>query len=307
MSSLLAAIAAVVVMLLQAGTPAVTVQAGTAVRPETTTVGQHFIATIRVRVPVGYQVRFPARPDSSAQVDSAGPVLRTDSTAGGYTESTANYVLAAWDTGGQRLGLDSVTVVGPQGERLAALSGLQVYVRSVLPRDTTLRQPKPFRPAVPITPFNWLPWLIAAAVLALAAILWLVWRAWRRRAARGLTPLERAEREFDRIESERLIEAGESERYVVAMVAVLRIYIATVVESAAQSATTRELATALGPHTVVPVQRLIGILDTTDLIKFARRRSTPERAREIGLEARRIVAEVAAALQAAENAARKAA
>ena len=111
MSSLFALIASFVMMLTQAGPSRVDIQAGTAVRPETTTVGQHFIATIRVRVPVGYQIRFPARPDSAAQVDSAGPMVRTDSTAGGYTESTANYVLAAWDTGGQRLGRDSVTVV----------------------------------------------------------------------------------------------------------------------------------------------------------------------------------------------------
>ena len=282
-------------------------QACTAVRPETTTGGQHFIATIRVRVPSGTQVKFPARPDSSAHVDSAGPVSRTDSNAGGFTESTANYVLAAWDTGSQRLGLDSVTVITSAGERLAALNGFQVYVRSVLPRDTALRQPKPFRPLIAVTAFNWRPWLIAAAAAVLLAILIFVWRNWRRRLARGLTPLQLAERDFARIESQRLIESGETERYAVEMVGVLRLYLASVVPDAAQSATTHELAGTLRRTTVVPVQRLIDLLDATDLIKFARERSTADRAREIGAGARRIVTETHAALEAAAAAEAKAA
>lgn len=302
-------IIALVALLLQglAPPPRGQVQVGTAVRPETTTVGQHFVATIRVRVPVGTQLRFPARPDSSAQADSAGAVTRTDVTANGFTESTVNYVLAAWDTGAQRLGLDSVTVITPAGERLAALNGFQVYVRSVLPRDTSLRQPKPFRPVVAVTAFNWLPWLIAAAVVALATIMLLIWRNWRRRVARGLTPLQLAERDFARIESQRLIESGETERYAVEMVGVLRVYLANVVPAAAQSATTHELAVRLRHTAVMPVQRVIDLLGAADLIKFARERSTAQRAREIGAEARRIVVETSAALDVASTVTAKAA
>ena len=282
-------------------------QVGTAVRPETTTVGQHFVATIRVRVPAGTQVRFAARPDSAAQVDSAGAVTRKDVTANGFTESTVSYVLAAWDTGSQRLGLDSVTVITPSGERLAALNGFRVYVRSVLPADTALRKPKPFRPVIAVKAFNWLPWLIAGVAAALAAILIWIWRRWRRRAMRGLTPLELAERDFARIESQRLIESGETERYAVEMVAVLRAYLASVVPAATRSATTRELADALRHVTVVPVQRLIGLLDATDLIKFARERATAPHAADIGAEARRIVTETSTAMDAAAAAAAAAA
>ena len=297
---MMAILGALVALLLQAAMPAAQVQAGTAVRPETTTVGQHFIATIRVRVPSGTQVKFPARPDSSAHVDSAGPVSRTDSNAGGFTESTANYVLAAWDTGSQRLGLDSVTVITSAGERLAALNGFQVYVRSVLPRDTALRQPKPFRPLIAVTAFNWRPWLIAAAAAVLLAILIFVWRNWRRRLARG-------DQHHQDDQAQRLIESGETERYAVEMVGVLRLYLASVVPDAAQSATTHELAGTLRRTTVVPVQRLIDLLDATDLIKFARERSTADRAREIGAGARRIVTETHAALEAAAAAEAKAA
>lgn len=304
---MIAIITALLVFLIQAGSPGVQVQAGTAVRPETTTVGQHFVATIRVRVPARTQVTFPGRPDSAAQVDSAGPVARTDSTANGFTESTANYVLAAWDTGPQPLGLDSVAITTPAGERFAALKGFQVYVRSVLPRDTALRKPKPFRPVVPIAAFNWLPWLIAALVALICAILAFIWRKWRRRLARGLTPYELAEREFSRVESEHLIESGEPERYAVEMTGVMRVYLASVVPLAMRSATTHELATSLRRATTIPVQRLIDVLDATDLIKFARERSTADRAREIGAEARTIVSETNAALTAETVATAKAA
>ncbi len=304
---MMALLALLMSLMLQAPSPPAQVQLGTVVRPETTTVGQHFLATVSVRVPAGTQVRFPSRPDSSAHVDSAGAVARKDTTANGFTVSTVTYVLAAWDTGGQRLGLDSVTVVTPSGERAAPLSGFRVYVRSVLPRDTALRKPKPFRPIMAITAFNWIPWLIAAAAALLAAILFMIWRNWRRRVSRALSPLQLAERDFSRIESQGLIESGEAERYAVEMIGVLRVYLASVIRIAVQSATTHELAMTLWRTTAIPVQRLIDVLDTTDLIKFARERSTAERAREIGTEARRIVTETNAALEAETAAAAKAA
>lgn len=294
-------------LLLWASVAAAQVQVGTSVRPETTTVGEHFVATVRVRVPVGTQVVFPVRPDTSAHVDSAAASTRSQASAPGYSESTVNYVLAAWDTGGQRLGLDSIAVIGPNGERYVQLTGFKVYVRSVLPADTALRKPKPFRPAIPVTPFDWLPWLIAAAAALLAALLAIIWRRWRRRRALGLSPLQVAERDFGRVESRRLIESGETEQYSVEMVAIVRRYLASVVPDATQSATTRELAFALRNSHIVPLRRLIDVLDATDLVKFARGRMTAERGREIGADARKIVTETNAALEAANVARARAA
>ena len=291
------------IALLQATSTPAQVQLGTAVRPETTTVGQHFTATVRVRVPLGTEVKFPLRPDSGAHVDSAGSPARNDSTIGGFTVSTMNYVLAAWDTGSQRLGLDSVVFVTDGTERIAALNGFSVYVRSVLPLDTALRKPKPFRPIVAGRVINWTPWLIATAILALIGLLVYAWRKWRERAARGLTPLQLAQREFARIDAERLVESGETERYPVEMVRVARTYLASTVPLLARSATTHELAVALHATTAVPGARLLSILDETDLVKFAQERSTAERAVAIGAEARRIVNETAAALAAASAAA----
>ncbi len=302
--------AAVLIALACAAAPArAQVQAGTLVRPETTTVGQHFVATVQVRVPTGTSVTFPGRPDSAAHVDSAGTYARRDSSAGGYTYATATYVLAAWDTGAQGLGLSGVTIVTPTGSRLVPLNGLQVYVRSVLPRDTTLRKPKPFRPLVPIAAFDWLPWVVAAIAAALLALVFVAWRKWRGRRLRGLTPYEAAQREFARIDETRLIDEGEPERYAVEMVRVMRMYLAAVIPAAMRSATTHELAVGLRNESLVPAHRLISALDETDRIKFAAQRSTADRAREIGVEARAIVetVHVALAARAAEAARAKAA
>ncbi len=308
--SLLSLLAASIGVICYAANATAQVQAGTAVRPETTTVGQHFVATVVVKVPAGIRVTFPARPDSAAHVDSAGPSVRRDSSVGGFTYATANYTLAAWDTGFQRIGLDTLTVVTSAGARLVPLNGFQVYVRSVLPRDTALRKPKPFRPVVPVPVFNWLPWLIGALIAAIVGVLiyaWRRWRRWRERRARGLTPFQTAEKEFRRIESENLIAAGAPERHAVLMAAVMRVYLASVVPPAMRSATTHELAIRLRPANAVPLQRVIAVLDETDRIKFARERSTADRARDIGAEARAIVAAVNSALEAEAAALEKAA
>lgn len=293
--------------LLQGASPPAKIQLGTAVQPETTTVGQHFLAVVRIRVPAGTDVRFPLRPDSGAAVDSAGVTTRTDSTSSGYTESTMRYVLAAWDTGTQRLGIDSVTTITNGAESIAVLPGFTVYVRSVLPLDSALKKPKPFRPIVEGSAFNWLPWAIAAAVLALLAMIMFAWRRWKRKRAIGLTSFQIAQREFARIDAERLVESGESERYVIEMTRVLRHYLARSVPAIAASATTRELDAALTRTTGFPAQRLLAILDEADLVKFARGSVTVERGLEIGAESRRIVNETAEALATAESAAQAAA
>ncbi len=293
--------------MLCAATASAQVQAGTLVRPETTTVGGHFVATLRLRVPAGAQVTFPARPDTAARVDSAGATARADSSANGFTYATVRYVLAAWDTGAQRLGLDSVHVTTAAGTRLVPLGSLSVYVRSVLPRDTSLRVPKPYRPPVELVAFDWTPWIIAAAIAALLAALLYALKRWRERQARGLRPYEIAEREFARVEGLRLIENGEPERHAVEMTRVMRAYLAAVIPFAMRSATTSELRLALRRAPEAPLERIVAILDETDAIKFAGRRATAERGRAIGVEARGVVAHVNAALEARATAMAKAA
>ena len=122
-------------------------------------------------------------------------------------------------------------------------------------------------------------------------------------------PFADAEREFERVERLGLVEAGERGRYVALMVEVLRnVSRRDAIPDAHPSLTTNELLIAVRDNRFVPVNRLALVLADADLVKFARRATTAERARELGAEARGIVAAVhAAELRAAEEAKRAAA
>jgi hypothetical protein len=270
------------------------VQLGARVTPDTVTVGQTFIVLLKVRAPAGADIRFPLAVDSvvatsptAAQIVGAPFVdsARTDST--GTTRSAA-YRFAAWDVGPQPLGLGNIAVTVGGRTAYISLNSQTVFVRSVLPADTTLRQPKPPRPAIIIPPFNWLPWLALLAAILLALLAWWLWRWYRRRRAAPLPPFETAEREFERIEAMRLPETGEPERHVALMTDVMRDYLAARVEGVQRSQTTSELLTAavpVRPH----ASGLEHLLTSADLVKFARQRVSPADAQAIGEHARTIV------------------
>jgi hypothetical protein len=103
-------------------------------------------------------------------------------------------------------------------------------------------------------------------------------------------PFAHAEREFARLEKLGLLEAGERGRYVALMIEVLRDYFAAKYDVAPLALTSSELKAALRGQRAVALTRLARLLDEADLIKFARRPVTAERARELGQEARAIVA-----------------
>ena len=100
-----------------------------------------------------------------------------------------------------------------------------------------------------------------------------------------------AEREFERVEALGLIDAGERGRYVALVVEILRDYLARREPDGASSLTSTELLHALRRSRRVPVAKLAPILAEADLVKFARRPVSAERARAIGAEARAIVRE----------------
>ncbi len=278
------------------------VQMGAVVRPETVTVGQHFNATVRVRAPTGAQLQFPSVPDSSAHVDTAGAMQRHVASSSQFSETTVNYVLAAWDTGTQTLGFGDVAVMLPSGQRLASLRALSVYVRSVLPADTSLRKPKAPRATVKQRAVDWVPWAIAAGVaLLLAALLWFWWRR-RERRTQGIAPLSWAEREFERVERSGWLDGGDLERYAIAMADVVRRYLSLIDPLLAASLTTRELAEALRLSATLPVERLVTLFEKIDPLKFAAHTISRDGAAAAGSEARALVAEIHRRLAEAEAA-----
>lgn len=282
--------------LLLVGIPAVVARgqaparSGTVIRPDTVTVGQPFRVEVRVRAAAGATILFPPGPDSTGSVQALDPRVITDAHATGAVDQTASYRLAAWNVGSLRVGLTDVIVETGGRQARVPLGGLTVFVKSVLPADSTLRVPKPARDLL-VGPA--IPWWILGVLALLAFLLWVAWR--RRRAAGpgaapAIEPFARAEREFARVAALGLVEAGERGRYVALVVEVLRDYLVARYPAATLSLTSDELAVELREAAAVPHEQLDQLLREADLVKFARRSLTTEQALELGREAQAIVA-----------------
>jgi len=280
------------------GAPGARVSYGVKASADTVRVGDPFTIAVRVRAPSGAAIEFPPGPDSTSAVQLVDPrTVRTTADTGAL-DQTATYRLAAWDVGSQPVVLGDVVVSGAGADRRIALERVSVFVQTVLPADSTLRVPKPARALIDQSLPRWWLWaLIAAALAILALLLWWWLRRRRRDAAPAAEdPLALAEREFARVEALRLIEAGERGRHVALMVDVLRDYLAARYGAAPLALTSGELSRALHRDPTVPLERLSRLLDEADLIKFARRPVTRERAVELGRECRAVVRSVDAAL-----------
>jgi hypothetical protein len=271
--------------------PPFTVKAGVTIAPDTVRIGDPFRVTIGVRAPIGATIEFPKAMDSTASVQSLDPVVTRTSADTTAAEQYADYRVAAWDIGSQPIRIADVIVRFNGAERHIPIAGNSVFVRSILPADSAQRIPKPPRALFESTQFPWWLWaLIAAAIIAVGLLIW--W--WIRRRRRPpppviVDPFTRAESEFQRIEALALLEAGERGRYVTLMIEVLRDYLAARYAEASLSHTSTELQRSVGGLPFVPHERLTRVLTEADLIKFARRPVSSERARDLGREARAIV------------------
>lgn len=271
----------------------ISIKAGVTVAPDTVRIGDPFRVTVGVRAPKGATIDFPRATDSTSTVQSLDPVnVRTtaDTTA---LEQYADYRVAAWNVGSQPIKLEDVIVHLGNVERRVPLGGHTVYVASVLPADSAKRVPKPPRDIFESHAYPWWWWALAAAVVALGLLLWWWWRRRRRTPAAlvNVNPYERAVAEFARIDRLGLIEAGERGRYVALMVEVVRDYLAARYALAPLSLTTTELLRTVQGHHLIPVDQLAHLLGEADLVKFARRPVSGDRARDLGREARAIVRE----------------
>lgn len=272
--------------------PSFQVKAGVTIAPDSVRVGDPFRVTIGVRAPAGAAIEFPRALDTTAAVQSLDPVQVRTSADTTVTEQYGDYRVAAWDIGKQPIRLEDVLVRYDGVVRRVSIVGESVFVKSVLPADSTKRIPKPPRPLIELSAIPWWLWaLIAAAVIAIGLLLW--WWLHRRKtppAAVVIDPFGRAEKEFQRIEALGLLDAGERGRYVTLMIEVLRDYLAARYAEAMLSLTSSELQRTVRDLPHVPQDRLTRLLTEADLIKFARRPVSGERARELGREARAIVA-----------------
>ncbi|MEO7083354.1 MAG: hypothetical protein ABI442_09250 [Gemmatimonadaceae bacterium] len=268
------------------------IKAGVTVSPDSVRIGDPFRVTVGIRAPKGATIEFPRAADSSGTVQSLDPaVVRTSADTGGV-EQYADYRVAAWDIGTQAVKLGDVVIRLNGATRRVPVVGGAVFVKSLLPADTALRVPKPLRPLFEFTTFPW--WILALIAAAIAIGLFIWWWITHRRkrpAPISVDPFAHADAEFKRIEALGLLEAGERGRYVTLMIEILRDYLAArYAQAAALSLTSTELQRSVREKPMVPLDRLTRVLTDADLIKFARRAVSTDRARDLGREARSIVA-----------------
>jgi len=271
---------------------AIVVKAGVTVAADSVHVGDPFRVTIGIRAPMGATIDFPRELDSTGAVQSLDPVVVHTSADTSAVEQYADYRVAAWDVGRQAIRLDDVIVKLGSATRRVPITNASVFVKSVLPADTAKRVPKPPRDLFVVNPFPWWLWaLIAAAVIGLILLYWW-WRKRRRRPKPivAIDAFKQAESEFERIEKLGLLDAGERGRYVTLMLEVLRDYLAARHSRAMLSLTSTELQRVVRDLPSIPQDRLGRVLTDADLIKFARRAVSSDRARDLGREARAIVA-----------------
>lgn len=276
--------------------PAIPVQLGVSLSQDTVTVGQRFVAVLRVRAPRGATIEFPATVDSASANSSTGmeligkPAIATMPDSASLTMSAA-YRLAAWDVGLQRIALTDIVVRHNGQTGYISLADRGVFVKSVLPADSALRVPKPARPAMVLTGFNWGPLLVALLILAALLAIWRIWIWYRRKRDAPLDPFEEAQRQFARIDQLRLVEAGEGEQHATLMSDVMREYLARRIPEIERSHTSSEIVAASGRiHAAAP--GLGELLWRTDLIKFARSGLAPGEPESLGATARSIVQKV---------------
>jgi hypothetical protein len=295
-----------VLALVQAVTLSGRLQGGVTISPDTVRIGDPFVVSVRVRVPLGASIEFPAAPDSGGPVEPLDPVQIVSTADSNAIDQTATYRLAAWRVGRFTVTFDDVLVRQDIGSRRVEISNVVINVASVLPPDSADVEPKAQR-AVFTFGLPW--WVYALGALVAVAILSLLWWLWRRRHRRPASreaPFAAAEREFDRIEAIGLLAAGERARYVALMTEVLRDYLAAVVPGASVSQTTSELAGAMRRAGMGTYARTAALLSEVDLVKFARRSLTVDRGAALGKEARSVASAVHQASSHAEHTARAA-
>ncbi|MEP6509412.1 MAG: hypothetical protein ABJC63_14400 [Gemmatimonadales bacterium] len=269
------------------------VQLGSRLTPDTVTVGQRFVALLKIHAPPGATIDFPVESDSASKATATAtqmigkPAVQIARDSSGVT-GTAAYRLAAWNVGAQSLGIGDIVVKVNGRVGYVSLAARQIFVASVLPVDTTKQVPKPARGPIEIKPFDWLTWLIALAALFVAGILWRLWVWWRGRKNAPLDPFDAAEHEFARIEAMGLVAAGEPERHAALMSDVMRDYLAARAPGVDRSQTSSELlASADWIHGVA--KGLGELLWRTDLVKFAAVGVDDEEGEKLGQSARSVV------------------
>jgi hypothetical protein len=258
--------------------------------PDTVTVGDRFRSAIRLDLPPGSRVAFPAFPtsDTLQQVDSVA--VRADS-AGAVT---AVYPLVAWVAGITPAAVVRAEVLLPDGQRATYRIALRLpFVRSVLPADTAGLRPKPPKGlvSIPLVREWWRLLLLALALLAALGVIFWLYRSLRRGRTTFLDPRAEALARLDEIGARADADGSDAREFYTAVVRVLRVYLAALDPRWGEHLTSRELLGALAESGVARDRRarLERLLQEADPARFGPDRTGVEHARPFLAEARTLV------------------
>lgn len=306
-ATVVATIAASVVAAQGRSAPVLQPQVTARISPEAVGVGQPVTVELRVRAPLGADVRFPVLPDSNEIVEPLDPRALRDASTSTMLDRTATYRLIAWDTGQRVVRFGDITVTRDGAEVKYPVRLPALRVRSVLPADTTKRIPRPARELFTV-PGGW--WRLIVALAVILPLGWFAWRAWRKRRqareAKGPDPAALADDGFAHAARLGLLEAGEHGRFALTHVDVMRRYLGARFPEAGPSRTAREVADALVvvEFPILP-ERVAELLLASEPIAFARSAVSADEAKRIAVEARSIVQDVETAWRARHATERK--
>jgi hypothetical protein len=275
--------------LLQSGGERSAVRVTASVSPDTVAVGQPVTLTVRVTAPFGSLLVFPEAVDSVGSVEPLDPVSVRPPASPAESEFVATYRLLAWKPGVTTVPLGPIQLEHDDGTELLTVPAPEVYVSSVLPADTALRDPRSAREII-ASPPNRLGWVLGAlAVVALAALaFWLASRR-RRAAAAPPDPYVSAQRAFGRLGALDRSGAGEPARHVSTAADIVREYFAARDARATRGLTTPELIGVISEDPDVPARRVEALFTSCDLVKFAPQSADASMAEALVSEAESIV------------------
>lgn len=278
---------------------------GVDIQPTTVAVGEPFTVRIRVRGPAGTVIRYPAAPDSADAVEALDPRAIDDRSTNEGFDQTARYRFIAWEPGRRAVPLGSVQWERPRGLVPLAMAPVFIEVTTLLPQDSALLVPRQARAPLDPPPQWWRWGLIAASVLAIA---WMARLAWRRRQHGPRPPdaFADAQADFDAVDAQDFVEAGEPGRAVLAYADVMRAYLTRRFPQAMDGLTTADFVQTLAAHELPILPETVEeVLAASDAIKFANAPVDAARVAEIARAARGVVRDVQVAYEARLAAAEK--
>lgn len=251
--------------------------------PDTALLGQPVELTVTLTdLPRGAEIIYPQLPDSGI-VTALSPPRPLEREG---LSRTVRYRVVGWALGDLQVTLDDIIVVTPAAELRVPGPTTVIHVRSTLPEGAdpdTLA----WRPASGVVGPNWSLGEKAAAVLLALAILAAVVAYARRRAAPTPVPVpparpphQRALEALERLEASGLLAAGEFKAFYSEIAEVLRRFLVETDARWGLDLTTMELLPTVA-NGGVGGKRLAwlgGILSAADMVKFARKDTTRQRA-----------------------------